>query len=154
MNTKLDLTFPHYYEVEELQEFPSATSQERRIYYPGASQEGGHDGLLVMVSPYVGQPWLGVFAFGYDSPKALSCIYSCPHGESLCVVSAGQGHIVRADDPYICEKVEAYPVLDARPLPTNRLLVFADFTKMVAYGPGGIAWTTSRLSSDGCRSRR
>jgi hypothetical protein len=151
LSMKLDLTFPHQYEIEELFELPSGTGEHKRFYFPGGVEEGGRDGLLIKVSPQVGMPWLGIFAFGYNSPNVVTGIYACPNSISVCVVSAGQGYIVRTDDPHVWEEVIAYPILDVRSLHMSKLLIFSDFTEIVAYGLGGMVWKTSRLSSDGLK---
>lgn len=150
MKTELDLTFPRQYEVEELRELSSGVSREKRLYFPGATEEGGHDGVLIRVTPHSGEPWLGVFAQG-DFANAVTGIYSCPDENSVCVISAGQGYVVRADNPQDWEEIEGYPVLDVRPVSSRRLLVFADFTTLLAYGSDGKSWVTSRLSSDGLK---
>lgn len=96
-------------------------------------------------------PWVGTFGSGYDSPYAVTGIYSHPDARSVCGISAGQGHIVRTDDPTIWEEVKAFPILDVRLIPIRQLLVFADFTEMTAYGLSGMEWKTSRLSWNGLK---
>ena len=59
------------------------------------------------------------------------------------------GYIVRADDPLTWEEIQAYPVLDVRPVLASSLLVFVDFTSILAYGRTGVAWRTGQISSDG-----
>jgi hypothetical protein len=147
----LDLTFTHQYEIEVVSELPSGAGEQKRFYFPGGVEEGGRDGLLIEVSPRGGESWLGIFAFGYDSPDVVTGIYTYPDSISVCVISAGQGYIVRADEPHVWEEVEAYPILDVRSIPMRQLLLFADFTEIVAYGSGGMVWKTSRLSSDGLK---
>jgi hypothetical protein len=149
MTGKLDLTFPHRYEVEQLGELPSGAGERERRYFPGASEEGGRDGLLIRVKPDVGEPWIGIFAYGDGTPAATTGIYSCPDERSFCIISAGDGYIVRADDPLTWEEIQAYPVLDVRPVLARSLLVFVDFTSILAYGRTGVAWRTGQISSDG-----
>jgi len=38
------------------------------------------------------------------------------------------------------------PVIDIRPVPALGILVFADYTTLVAYGRTGLAWKTKRLT--------
>jgi hypothetical protein len=147
-NVQLDLTLHHKYEVELEIELPTGLREgERRYYYPGASEEGGRDGLAVRVIPYEGLPWIGIFAPGY--PEARTGVFSCPDGKSICVVSSGQAYIVRTDAPHKWEKAPAFPVWDVRVVLERNLLVLADFTILTAYGPEGLTWTTARLSWDG-----
>src|SRR5882762_4507899 len=147
----LVLVFPARYRVEELDVLPSGIGELDRFWFPGASRDGGRDGLLVEVTPSEGKPWLGTFAFGYDSPRAITAIYSCPNENSLCVISAGLGCIVNVRNPSDWEEVRALPVLDVRAVIERKLLLFSDFTKLSAYGPQGWAWTTARLASDDLR---
>lgn len=150
MRAKFDLTFPHQYEVEESQELPSGHTKVKHIYFPDGSERGGQDGLLIKITPHAGGPWLGTFAFG-AFPKAVTGIYSCPDEGSVCVVSFGEGYIVKANNPTIWEEVDACPILDVHVIVPKRLLIFADFTAISAYGPKGLAWVTSRLSWDGLK---
>ena len=43
----MNTTFPHAYECERLTETQGALSTH--YYFPGASTEGGHDGMLVKI---------------------------------------------------------------------------------------------------------
>ncbi|RKH93225.1 hypothetical protein D7Y04_41275 [Corallococcus sp. AB038B] len=43
------------------------------------------------------------------------------------------------------------PVTDVRAVPAAGVVVFADFTEMVAYGAEGLRWRTKRLSWDGLK---
>jgi len=105
----------------------------------------------VKITPNLKEPWIGMFAFGYASPEALSAILSCPDPRSVCVVSSGDGYIVRTDQPEVWEKVASHPITTARLIPKKNLIVFGDLTKLTAYGPTGYVWQTSRLSWDGLR---
>ncbi len=141
-------TFPHHYPIRERTELPTSDPLPR-YYYPGASREGGRDGLLLEIHPDAGAPWLGVFAFGHVSPKGVSGVFTTPNPHRLCVVARGGGYLVSADDPTSWEPVKATPVLDVRPVRAQRLLVFADYTEPMAYGEAGLRWRTGRLAWDG-----
>ena len=144
----IDLSFPHEYEAEVLDELPGMPGRVPQLYFPGSAQSGGHDGVLVQVGLGEGPSWIGTFAFG-GWHNGLTAMFSCPDGRSLCIVAAGNGYIVRADDPRCWQKLPALPIIDARSIKDRQLLVFADFTKLVAYGPQGLVWITERLSYDG-----
>lgn len=149
-NIKFDFTFPHQYTIEELQELPSGLTKVKHIYFPTGSEKGGRDGFLIKINPRLGDPWLGTFAFG-SFPKAITGIYSCPDEKLMCVISAGEGYIIRTDNPAIWEEIKVCPILDVRLIALRRLLIFADFTSISAYGSEGLEWTTDRLSWDGLR---
>jgi hypothetical protein len=142
------LAFTARYEHEVLSELPSSPDGEQVVYYPGASSKGGTDGILVRVKPAEGSSWIGIFAFGYESPNCFTAICSCPNENTLCVVSQGQGFIVNAFEPRVWEEVKSFPILDVRDIVEKRLLVFADFTSIAAYGVNGLLWTTERLVTD------
>ena len=138
--------FPHSYEFDYIDETPSAIKQ--RYYYPGASTDAGRDGILVEVRPANGCPWFGTFAFGHLSSKGASGIFTTPDPQRLCVVARGAGYFVSADRPTIWEPVLTTPIIDVRPIPAQDIIVFANYTELVAYGHKGIKWATSRLAWD------
>jgi hypothetical protein len=142
----IDATFAHSYECERLTETPKAG--EPHYYYPGATTEGGRDGILVEVRPQGGRPWVGTFAFGQVTPKGVSGIFTTPNPECLCIVSKGEGYLVSADTPTAWEPVRATPVVDVRLVHAQGIIVFANFTELLAYGAGGVKWRTKRLAWD------
>ena len=87
-NSNLNLSFPHNYEVEVLESLPSNLPRERQIFFPKKVEGGGKDGIIVKVTPLHLKPWVGIFAFGYKSPRALTQVFSCPNELYVCVVSA------------------------------------------------------------------
>ena len=90
-----------------------------------------------------------MFAFNmFRDDQMISMVYSCPDGESLCVVSRGEGYIVRADDPTKCEKVPALPIRAVRVVEEAGLILFWDFTAIAAWGSAGLTWRTERVCWD------
>jgi len=122
-----------------------------RYYYPNGTTEGGHDGLIVQVDPYFGDSWTGIFAFGDVSPKGITGLYSWPVHIKLCVVSLGQGYLVDVIEPSNYEVIETQPILDVVPVTEREIIVFANYTELVAYGKSGLLWVTKRLSWDGIK---
>lgn len=143
----MDTTFPCLYECAELTEGTDWASP-CHYYYPGASTKGGRDGILVEIRPQLGQRWLATFAFGEITPKGTSGVFTTPDPQRLCVVAKGAGFIVSANDPMSWELVRVTPIIDIRPIRAHEIIVFADFTRLVAYGRMGIKWATKRLSWD------
>lgn len=143
----MDTTFPHTYECQKLTESAGLASLAH-YYYPGASTKGGQDGILVEVRPDDGESWLGTFAFGHIVPKGVCGIFTMPDPQALCVVAKGEGYIVRANAPKSWEPVRVTPIIDVRPVRAQEIVVFAEFTRLVAYGHAGIKWETKRLSWD------
>lgn len=145
-----DSSFAHDYEVEIIHDFFGSLGKLQHVCYPGEGRMG-QDLLDVHILPDIHMPWLGTFALGERMPNAINGMFSCPDPRTLCVVASGEGYLVRTDAPQIWEEIPATPVLDARPIQANGLLIFADFVQIVAYGPNGLAWVTPRLSWDGLK---
>ena len=142
----MDTTFPHVYECEQLTEGPGVASSHH-YYYPGASTSGGRDGILVRIRPDDGQPWLATFAFG-EMANGPSGIFTTPDPQRLCVVARGAGYFVSTIAPSSWESVRVIPITDVRPIRNHEIIVFADFTRLVAYGKNGMKWETKRLAWD------
>jgi hypothetical protein len=145
----MDKTFVSSYACEQLSETPN--ERLMHYYYPGAYTGGGRDGILAMVRPERGAPWLGTFAFGRIAPKGVSGMFAMPNPQQLCVVAKGEGYIVSANAPTEWELVRAIPIIDVRPVRAAGLIIFADFTKLIAYGYEGFKWQTEQLSWDDLR---
>jgi hypothetical protein len=80
---ELELTFPHSNEVEEPGELPGAGNFcFPLIFFPPVKGRPEHDGLWLKAKAENGRTWMGVFAFGYSSPPALSRVLSTPEAES------------------------------------------------------------------------
>jgi hypothetical protein len=137
------------YAVEEVHESSHMDNGLQRFYFPGASTVGGRDGVLLKVTPAAGTAWIGCFAFGLFGGESITQVSTCPNPAELCVVSSGKGYFVPADDPLRWQLNRATPVAAVRAIQHKRLLVFADYTKLVAYGSDGFVWESARVSSDG-----
>jgi hypothetical protein len=153
---KFDFDFRANYEVEQLDRIDR--SGGRRAYgYPGVLpvplQQELADGPIVAVTPQAGEPWLGVFSGGGFRSTAAETrrLIVWPDGQSLCVVYAGCAVVVRADEPTRAYEIEAFPVTQAFVAPEQRVVVFADFTNLVAYGADGLLWRSRRLALDEVR---
>src|SRR5258707_10944268 len=123
MTQKMNTSFTHIYECRQLSESP-ASAQSPHYYYPGASTEGGRDGIVAEVRPENGGPWLGTFAFGQITPRGVSGIFTTPDPQRFCVVAKGQGYLVYAKVPTEWESVRATPIIDVRLIPAQGIIVF------------------------------
>ena len=149
---EFDFTFPHSYQVEQLRNWPGTGSFiEPVIYFPQPKNRQEHNGLWLKVQARGGKTWIGVFAFGYNSPPAFSRVLSSPDPERLCVVSDGNAYIVNAEQPDAWEQLPIVPVLDVRPLREQSLLLFADFIRLAAYGSSKVVWRSPRVCWDGLK---
>jgi hypothetical protein len=59
--------------------------------------------------------------------------------------------MVKTDEPDTWKKIPVWPVLDVRLIPEQQLLVFADFTRLAAYGHDGLVWQSPPLCGDDLR---
>ncbi len=111
------------------------------------------DRPILEVRPGRGDPWVGVFyGAGYGVPPAVSGrLIGWPDEWSICVVYAGGAVVVRADDPTNTYEINASPVTGALVIAEREMVVFSDFTNLVAYGPGGLLWQSPRLALDEVR---
>ncbi len=150
IDASLDIAFPRVYECERLLELPGFGLLPH-YYYPGATKNGGRDGVTVRVRPENHESWLGTFAFGNMAPKSLSGLFTTPNPERLCVVARGEGYLVSTSAPTVWERVTVTPILDVRTILARSIIVFANFTELTAYGPSGVKWVTKRLSWDGLK---
>ena len=149
---ELDLTLPHSYQVEELDELPgSGKLAVPLIFFPPPKNRPEHDGLWLKVKPANGVGWIGVFAFGYRSPPAFSRVLSSLDPDRVCVISSGAAYMVDTDEPEVWEQIPVTPVLDVRPIPEEGLIVFSDFTRLAAYGRSGLVWRSPRVCWDGLK---
>lgn len=145
----VDLTFSHSYGIEEIPELPGTGKFGLPVhYFPRTTSRLEHDGIWLKLNPITGQPWIGVFDFGYGSPPAISKVVSTPNAVRVCVVSRGAAYFVNVEEPHQWELLDVMPVLDLRVIPEYQLIVFADFTRLIAYRNNEIAWESPRLCWD------
>jgi hypothetical protein len=146
---EFDLRLSHSYEIEEIGDFPgTGRFRDPVIYFPRPQEgrEGG--GLWLRVKPGNGESWIGVFAFGYSSPPALSRVVSTPDRDRLCVIANGAAYVVKSDEPEVWDKIPVNPVLDVRLVPEKGLIIFSDFTRLAAYRRGTVTWRSPRVCWD------
>jgi hypothetical protein len=149
---EVDLSFSHSYEIEELPELPGTGRIDVPVlYFPRPKSRPEHDGLWLRVRTASGESWVGVFAFGYQSPPAISRVLSSPDQNRACIISSGAAYVVKTDEPETWEQIPIVPVLDVRLIPEHQLIVFADFTRLAAYGRSGLAWRSPRVCWDGLK---
>jgi hypothetical protein len=142
---RMNAAFPHSYGCEQAREVQGSVSSALH-YYPTGPSQGGKDGMLVEVRPAQSEPWFGLFAFGHFSPNCPSGIFTTPDADRFCVVAQGQGYFVSAEAPELWDCVKATPIMNIYPVPRHGIIVFAEFTRLVAYGQAGLRWKTKRLA--------
>jgi hypothetical protein len=150
---RFEFLFEASYEVGEVSR---PGSEGRAFSFPDAVPLGRHESFdrpTVRVTPQLGDSWFAVFYGGeFRFPSAASGrLIAWPDGSSFCVVFEGAGVVVRADDPTQTYEVDCFPVTDTIVVRERRLVVFADFTNLVAYGAEGVVWRSRRLALDDLR---
>lgn len=146
----VDLSFPHSWQAQILQERPLILPR-RHFIYPRQAEEIERGALEVTVRPREGEPFLGTFALGFADPAVPSGLWSCPAEDELCAVAGGYAYIVNTLRPEQWTHLAFRPVLEIQAVPSHALLLFAGHYALVAWGPGGRAWESPRLSSEGLR---
>jgi len=152
----IDLTFAHDWTAEILAARPLILPR-RQFVYPRYAEEVERGALEVMVrpvgtaSPEFSEAFLGTFALGFSDPAAPTGVWSCPDARWMCAVSGGYAYVVNTEKPEEFAQVEFRPVLEVRALREQGLLLFAGHHALMAWGRGGKAWQTARLSWEGVR---
>jgi hypothetical protein len=144
----VDFTFAHEWTAEILSGRPLILPR-RQLVYPKYAEEVERGALEVLVRPAASEPFLGTFALGFSDPAAPTGVWSCPDAALMCAVAGGYAYVVNTAKPEEFVQVEFRPVLEVRALLEQGLLVFAGHHSLLAWGAGGKAWETGRLSWEG-----
>jgi hypothetical protein len=153
MSLKLDL--PHSYQLELIEELPGS-GQLPQFYFGGSFFKSPHresntrtEGLLLRVISSDKKIWIAVAKESFDLPG--SGVYSTFDPEKFCIVAGGYGCFVNAANPELPQAVRALPVTDVRIIEDRSMFVFADYTRLCAYGRAGLIWENTRVCQDGLK---
>ncbi|HLJ28649.1 MAG TPA: hypothetical protein VKY85_18215 [Candidatus Angelobacter sp.] len=141
--------FPHNYEVKVLESYSLVNPAEKLHQFPAQLEAQDRNGVYLRVTSQTGPTWIGFFGLGFDSPQVASGVYSCPDSNSLCAVVGGYAYVVDVRDPQSWMQIEQRPVVEVKPVPELKLLLFVGFTSIAGLGESGQPWTTERLSWEG-----
>jgi len=134
---------------------PPMIAPARQFTYPlqiaGEEDALARGALQVMVHPVSGGTFLATCALGFTSPSLPTGVFACPNPEEMCAVAGGYAYVVDTARPGRCSHLALKPIVEVLVLPDHRLLVFAGFHSMMAWGADGLAWETARLSWEGLR---
>jgi hypothetical protein len=144
MPFKIGQDFGATYEVRYGDELPGTAKEQ--FHYPPDQAVGAF--AQVHVIPRHRDSWYGVFRGEFGT---LSGCFSCPNEDLLAVVANGVGYIVCAEDPSRWDRVKALPIVDVVAARDAGVLLFLDFTGIIAYGRSGVMWMRDDVSSDGIR---
>ena len=145
----LHYVFPRNYQVRVQESYGLVHPAEKLHHFPAILEEEDRTGIYLRVTPEEGQPWIGFFAQGFDSHQVARGVYSCPDLNWLCAVASGYAYMVDAAIPERWLQIEQRPVIEVRPVPELKLLLFTGFTSITALGESQRLWTTEKLSWEG-----
>jgi hypothetical protein len=144
----IDLTFPHTWSVEVLERRP-LIAPSRQFVYPLEVEEVERGALELLVKPASGDTFLATCALGFADPSAPTGVWSCPDAEWLCAVSGGYAYVIHTLQPQQWTQIPYRPVLSVCALKEQQLLLFVGHHSILAWGRGGQAWQSERLSWEG-----
>lgn len=144
----IDNKFKINSQIQLLNELPSG---QKVFYYPGLATNGGKDGIIIKFEPHNGDNWVGMFAFGEFAKNGFSGVFSMPDPNKLCVVSNGTGYIVDVKRPELWEEVKSIPIKNVISVSNQRIILFVDYTDIIAYGENGVKWHVRDISLDGIK---
>lgn len=107
--------------------------------------------LQLMVHPARGGAFLATCALGFTSASVPTGLFACPNPDELCAVAGGYAYLIDTERPELSTHLGLRPVVELRVLPQHGLLLFVGFHQIAAWGRGGLAWETARLSWEGLR---
>jgi len=133
-----------------LDEVPSVASTI--VYIPNEGPGVGRDGMIVkFTSSSIEESWIGIFAYGDMLPSGECKVYPGPGRNLLTILAKGEGYIASPDDPSSFVHVKSCPAIRAIPITNHKLMLFHDYTEIVAYSEYELVWETSRISWDGIK---
>jgi len=144
------LGFPHRWQARILSARP-AILPARHFVYPRNAEEVERGALEVLVRPEAKevQPFLATCALGFRDPAVPTGLWSTPNPEEICAVSGGYAYLIDTTAPERFTMIPYRPVLEVRPAPGANLLLFVGHRSILAWGPGGQAWESEKLSDEG-----
>jgi hypothetical protein len=146
----LDFSFPHRWQAEVLSQRPPILPM-RHFVYPGEAEEVERGALEVLIRApaAAAQSFLATCAVGFKDPAAPTGLWSTPNPEEVCAVSGGYAYMINTSAPEQFTMIPYRPVLQIRPLPSEGLLLFVGHRSILAWGAGGEAWQSAKLSDEG-----
>jgi hypothetical protein len=146
----VDLSFPRRWQAEILAARPMILPT-RCFVYPRAADEVERGALEVMIRPGTpdATPFLATCALGFRDPAAPTGLWSTPKPEEICAVAGGYAYLIDTTAPERFTMLPYRPVLEVRAAVQENLLLFVGHHAILAWGPGGEAWESAKLSDEG-----
>lgn len=146
MNIEIDRTFSGDYDCKLLDEIPSGTAISH--YLPEQQTGVGQDGILLRVSPRDIPSWIGLFSSVKKYPGTLSRVLFTPDPNTICVICSGDAVIADVTSPEQCTLIDFEPITDSIAVKGREMILFAGFTKLMAFDGSSVVWETPRVSWD------
>jgi hypothetical protein len=143
-----NLALPHEYEVTTGLDLPSGDQGVRLMEYSPPHDAVGRASCLVGVDVPDSGRWIGRFVGDYEEPPAISVVVSTADPRRVCVVCSGRGYIVDTRSPDQFDVVSCFPVCTVKSVADRGIVLFANFTDLVAYGSTGVTWEVRGIVSD------
>jgi len=146
----VDLCFPHRWHAQVLAARPLILPP-RRYTYPRDAEEVERGALEILIRPDEGGalPFLATCALGFLHPSVPTGIWSTPEPQKICAAAGGYAYLIDTTAPGRFTMIPYRPVLEIRPVPCERLLLFVGHRSILAWGPEGLAWESGKLSDEG-----
>jgi hypothetical protein len=146
----VDLSFPHRWRAEILSARPLILPA-RHFVYPRAAEEVERGALEVLVQPDAqhAEPFLATCALGFRDAVVPTGLWSTPEPQKICAVSGGYAYLIDTTEPERFTMISFRPVLEVRAVPAEGLLLFVGHHAILAWGRGGQAWQSEKLSDEG-----
>jgi protein-tyrosine phosphatase len=146
--------FPHAWAAEVLKS-PPLIAPARHFIYPhqvaGEEDALARGALQLLVRPAQGGTFLATCALGFTNASMPSGVLSCPNPNELCAVAGGYAYIIDTLNPERSTHIPLKPVVSIHPIPSENLILFVGFHTILAWGTGGEAWHSNKLSWEGVR---
>jgi hypothetical protein len=146
----VEFAFPHAWQAEILPARP-AILPARHFVYPASADEVERGALEVLVRPagQNAQPFLATCALGFNDPAVPTGLWSAPNPRELCAVCGGYAYILDTTAPEDFTMIAYRPVLQVHAAKADGLLLFVGNRSVIAWGAGGQAWESKKLSDEG-----
>ena len=149
-NPIVELSFPRRWQAEILAARPMILPP-RHFVYPREAEEVERGALEVMIRPDApdAPPFLATCALGFRDPGAPTGIWSTPKPETICAVAGGYAYLIDTTAPEHFTMLAYRPVLEVRAVVADGLLLFVGHHALLAWGAGGMAWESAKVSDEG-----
>lgn len=136
-------------------ERPPLITPARRYTFPrevaGEEDAMARGALHLTVRPRDGADFLATCALGFNDPNMPTGVWGCPLAREMCAVAGGYAYIIDTSRPETSTHLPLRPAVNLRSLVEHKLLLFAGFHTVAAWGLNGMAWESGRLSWEGLR---